>query len=459
MQANPYTRLRDRLQIAESPLLDVRRDPPELQIQARWFAGEFGREFHDENNRAIEVVQPGVWNREPGPDFAEAVIRIDGGAPVKGSVEVDRDVRDWERHGHATNPAYDGVILHVFTRAGSARFFTRTRKGREIPQVRIDPCSATGDLPPDPPLARPGRCSAPLRDLDPDRMESLLDAAARHRMRRKSERLRRLVELRGVDEALWQSIAEAMGYKENQLPFQLLAQRLPLSTLREAGTATPALAFGIAGFLSEPDLARLPAANRSHVRELWEEWWRLRARHERIVLSAGHWTYAGIRPANHPHRRLAALTLLGREWRAFRAAVESANPARVRALLESLTDPFWEARYSLRSKPAPRAVALLGATRITEILANVVFPFLLPARPELWEAFTRIPAALGNRRVATAAVRLFGREGPRRARTLAMQQALLQIYQDFCLRDASDCAQCRFPEIVRDWEPAPDAGR
>jgi hypothetical protein len=29
---------------------------------------------------------------------------------------------------------------------------------------------------------------------------------------------------------------------------------------------------------------------------------------------------------------------------------------------------------------------------------------------------------------------------------VAHQQGLLQIYEDFCLQDNSDCAQCPFPE-------------
>jgi hypothetical protein len=32
-----------------------------------------------------------------------------------------------------------------------------------------------------------------------------------------------------------------------------------------------------------------------------------------------------------------------------------------------------------------------------------------------------------------------------------MQQGLLQVYEDFCLRDASDCARCRFPEQLARW--------
>jgi hypothetical protein len=64
-----------------------------------------------------------------------------------------------------------------------------------------------------------------------------------------------------------------------------------------------------------------------------------------------------------------------------------------------------------------------------------------------------LPARLTNRRVETAAIRLFGDE-PRRSqflKTVANQQALLQIYEDFCTQDNSDCAQCPFPEQMATW--------
>ena len=36
-------------------------------------------------------------------------------------------------------------------------------------------------------------------------------------------------------------------------------------------------------------------------------------------------------------------------------------------------------------------------------------------------------------------------------RTIAHQQALLQIYEDFCLQDNSDCEHCPFPEQMKNW--------
>ena len=66
----------DRLR--EEPLLRVPRDYPEIELQARWFAGEFGREFTTTSGEPVTIVQFGLWNRESGPDFAEAAVSLSG---------------------------------------------------------------------------------------------------------------------------------------------------------------------------------------------------------------------------------------------------------------------------------------------------------------------------------------------------------------------------------------------
>src|SRR5690348_17745831 len=86
------------------------RIPNELELHARWFAGEFGRSFVSTGGDQIEIVQFGTWNREAGPDFSDAAISVNGGKPVRGSVEIDLVDRNWDLHGHATNPAFEDTV-------------------------------------------------------------------------------------------------------------------------------------------------------------------------------------------------------------------------------------------------------------------------------------------------------------------------------------------------------------
>src|SRR3954452_7727240 len=133
-----YQQLRERSRIRERALFPVTREPTELELQARWFAGDFGKLFRSVSGAEVEIVQFGTWNREAGPDFTGAAIRIDGGEIVRGSIEFDLTNRSWETHGHATNPAFEETVLHVFVHATAQEFFTRTLSHRNVLQVRVD---------------------------------------------------------------------------------------------------------------------------------------------------------------------------------------------------------------------------------------------------------------------------------------------------------------------------------
>src|SRR4051812_39366759 len=457
-----YAQMRDATRVHERALFAVPRIPSELELQARWFAGDFGRKFVDTNGDQIETVQFGIWNREAGPDFRDAAIRINGSEPpVHGCIEIDLLDRSWESHGHATNPAFETTVLHVFVERSDRAFFTRTLSNRNIPQVCIDPTSLPEAFSTNIPLARPGRCQAPLRNLPEEHVRSVLDAAAQFRLRQKTNRMRNKIDVHGRDETLFQEIATALGYKENKLPFTLLTQRLPLRLLRENVDHCEPLLFGAAGFLETSDLDIYKKSTRQYVRQLWDGWWPHRHDLQRLILPVNAWHLSGTRPLNHPQRRLAALAVLVREWPRLQRASGKSSVAVANDFFQALQHPFWNLHFTLPSEASPKQMGWIGKSRAGDILANVLFPFWAAhemkasASPskQLWAEYAKLPAQLSNRRVETAATRLFA-DDPRRkefVRTIAHQQALLQIYEDFCMQDISDCAQCPFPEQMTKW--------
>src|SRR2546430_9585351 len=80
--ADRYAHLQDTDRVRERALFVSPRIPSELELQARWFAGDFGKRFISTAGDEIDVVQFGTWNREAGPDFRDAAIRINGGNPI-----------------------------------------------------------------------------------------------------------------------------------------------------------------------------------------------------------------------------------------------------------------------------------------------------------------------------------------------------------------------------------------
>jgi hypothetical protein len=451
---NRYAEMRAAARIRERALFVSPRVPSELELQARWFAGDFGRAFVSTNGDKIDIVQFGTWNREAGPDFSDAAISINGSDPIRGSIEIDLLDRSWESHGHAANPAFEETVLHVFIEKSDREFFTRTKSNREIPQVQVDPTALPDAFSANLPLARPGRCQAPLKNLPEERVCSILDAAAKFRLQRKAARLRREIDNHGRDEVLFQEIAAALGYKENKLPFTLLAQRLPLKFLREHSPDAEALLFGVAGFLQAPDLDIYSKSTRKYVRNLWDRWWPHRDGLQRLILPAKAWRLSGSRPANHPQRRIAALAALAVNWPPFMRSLNKGDQNGLTNFLLGLEHSFWNFHFTLTAEPSPKEMALVGESRVADILANVVYPFEFSSGRDVWSEFSKLPARLSNRRLATGATRLFG-DDPRCAqflKTVTHQQGLLQIYEDFCLQDNSDCAQCPFPEQMQKWK-------
>ena len=460
--ADRYAQLRDADRVRERALFVSPRIPSELELQARWFAGDFGKHFVSTSGDKIDIVQFGTWNREAGPDFRDAAIRVNDSDPIRGCIEIDLLDRSWETHGHATNPAFDETVLHVFVEKSDREFFTRTKSNRNVPQVHIDPAVLPDVFSANIPLARPGRCQAPLKDLPEERVQNVLHAAAQFRLRHKAARIRHKIDSHGRDEVLFQELAAALGYKENKLPFTLITQRLPLKFLREAPSDIESMLFGVAGFLQTADLDVYKKSTREYVRQLWSHWWLHRDALQRFILPSKIWRLSSTRPLNHPQRRLAALAILARDWSRLQRASGKSSVGAAKHFFQTLDHPFWNFHYTLTSKTAPKKMALVGESRIADILANVFFPFWLAhdldpsASPgtSVWSEYTKLPAQLSNRRLETGATRLFGND-PRRKqflKTVANQQGLLQIYEDFCMQDNSDCAQCPFPEQMAKWK-------
>jgi Protein of unknown function (DUF2851) len=452
---NRYAQIRqESARVGERPLFALPKITNELELQARWFAGEFGRKFQTLSGEPVEIVQFGFWNHEAGPDFKDAAIRIAGGAVVQGAIEIDLLDRNWELHGHAINPAFDDAILHIFLERSGVEFFARTSAHRNVPQVQLD-LSAVGD----PasalvPLAYAGRCVAPLKNLAAERINVILEGAARFRLQQKANRLRQRIEAHGRDEALFQALADALGYKQNRLPFSLLTQRLPLRFLRQHWENSEALLFGVAGFIDALEADAIGKSTRSYLRSLWDRWWKYREQFSRLIVPAKLWKASGTRPTNHPHRRLGALATLVTEWKTVSALASHGNAtAAWQSFLTSLGHDFWNCHYTLAAKPAKTSTALIGDSRAAEILANVIYPLAVNDGHDIWDDYKALRAQLSNQAARIAAARLFARDPRQREflRTVAGQQGLLQIYEDFCLRDTSDCVSCPLPEQLRRW--------
>src|SRR5439155_10464843 len=164
-----------------------------------------------------------------------------------------------------------------------------------------------------------GHCSAPLRDLDEDALRELLRQAAHVRLQAKAAAFTARARVAGWEQALWEGLFAALGYKHNLWPFRQLAELLPSLNACEQITGTLAWQtrlFGLGGLLP----AELPKrGSDEYVQQLWNLWWRERDAWTEITLPKTLWRFHGLRPANNPLRRLA----LAAHWLARGRLAES----------------------------------------------------------------------------------------------------------------------------------------
>ena len=255
---------------------------PERLLQQIWLRGDFDmRALRLRDGRPLRLLRRGRWNRLAGPDFADAEIEI-GGGPARevrsGAVEVHLRAADWDQHGHASDPAYDGVILHVVL-FPSMREWTDGAQGRRIPILELLPLlerdlEAYAEEAAVEGMA--GRSYSQLREalssIAPETLRAEVAGHAGRRWEAKVRLARQRIEWLGWEEACHHSALEVLGYRPNRVPMLKTAEAFPLERWREAAKAGPDEAARWTGEV---------------LRAVEDEW----------VLS-------GARPANHPRRRL-----------------------------------------------------------------------------------------------------------------------------------------------------------
>jgi len=312
-----------------------------------------------------------------------------------------------------------------------------------------------------------GRCAAPLRELSEDQIQQLLHQAALVRLHGKGAQLAARAREAGWEQSLWEGLFRALGYKHNSWAMQRLAELRP----RWANGAKSAPEFqsrllGIANLLPS-ELTRAQRDADDFLRQLWDRWWRERDAFEDCQLPRTLWRLHGIRPLNHPQRRVALaahwladenLVSALEEWGVAKETTLRHSLANLGKILHPPRDDFWTHHLTLRSARSAKLQLLLGEARVTDLAVNVILPWLharakagenAPLLSALESTYSTWPAAEDNSVLKLARQRLLGSTSQKVFRTAAAQQGLLQITRDFCAQTNATCDQCRFPDLVR----------
>ncbi len=382
----------------------------------------------------VLVEHPGDWNLEPGPDFLNAALLIGNEKRrVTGDLEIHIHPNGWKQHGHSGDPRFANTRFHVV-------YF----QGLEIPGLIQIPLQET--LAADPkfsfdnidttafPYSTPSG-SFPMRGTDPDQKAEFLEAAGEERLRLKAERLAIAMQAKDPEQVLWSELLAALGYKNNKTPFRKLAALLPVSRLRRlAGSPAQAYAIllGLSGLLPKNPDPHWTPESRIFIRTVWDFWWKQPAELHSLALSKTEWTLAGIRPANHPVRRLMAAAH-------YLFSIDGLQDDYT--LLTPPAATHWNTHISWKTKCAP--TALVGPARANAMITNILIPFRAAAGLEI--DLHRLPPEPSNAVIRQTAFTLFGPDHSDKVyRSALARQGLIQIFHDYIITHRLDELKLRF---------------
>ncbi len=460
---------------------------PEAVLRCIWYDRLFRTsEVKTWDGRALSVISPGRWNFESGPDFRNAVLRIDNGETVLGDVEIDPAVSDWHAHGHDTDPAYARVELLVVLDPPTGRLTPTTVSGKAVAvlvlrdylEESLDQLAARLD-PREYPFGSPANLGACAEPHDVDTLCRIIDMAADWRIISKARRFADDITKKGLEQAFYEGFMTALGYKNFKEQFRQVAARATLEKV-----------CGVLTSYDESQHAEVAEALLLHAAGLipptentygWDE--QSRRYHERIeqlvrLADANQpdpdgepviWRPASVRPQNYPARRLAGAARIIADnlepgiaerclslWNKTQGKRSDAHM--FASLFTETADSYWSWHYSWGGKRTPKPVGVIGSGRAMQIVVNVIIPFSLAVargdgnlslERKVFGTYLSCPSLPSNAVVRLMTHRLFGTAKPPASLIAGSrrQQGLIQIYQDWCSQDPA-CQQCSILPVL-----------
>ncbi|MFP4663112.1 MAG: DUF2851 family protein [Bacteroidales bacterium] len=337
-----------------------------------WKTRQWSNPCKTVSGKEFEVLDTGIHNKDAGPDFFNAKIKIDD-TIWAGNVEIHKSAGDWFAHNHHRDPAYNNVIMHVVAENNKP---INTKEGRKpetwvmnFPQSTFKQyeklVQSIFTIP----------CKDDLHKVNPTEIIMWLQSIAIQRFIHKAKEIeKRLVRERmDIDTAFYQTIFRQFGFKVNQLPFDMLGRSINWKVLarhRHNLRQLEAMLFGQAGFL-KGDM------NDEYFRELKEEYRFLKNKFQLDNIEPHLWKFSRMRPGNFPEIRIAQLAgIMYHEQRLFSNLAGAGDIEQIKKLLTYPASEYWDTHYRFGRKAPRKYKKKPGDMAIKSIVINVVVPFL-----------------------------------------------------------------------------------
>ena len=401
------------------------------------------------SGKPVEVIDPGLHNRNAGPDFFNAKVKIDGTLWV-GNVEIHDKASDWYVHRHDKDERYDNVVLHV---CGCVDTEAKNSKGEALTQMALDipdkvmknyrELLSVDQYPP---------CYQIIPSLTRLTVHAWMNALQTERLEQKTNAIEDRVRRCNGDweNAYFVTLARNFGFGVNGEAFEEWAFHIPLQAVghhRDDILQIEAIFMGQAGLLelnTIPERYQKDALNDGYFAKLRNEYKYLAHKFNLTPMDYRQWRFLRLRPQNFPHIRISQLAHLYYQRKAgLSQLVEAASVEDAKKVLATAVTPYWETHYTFGSTSvrndknlSPFSLNLLCINTVVPILfaygrhrgeekyCDRAFDFLEQLRPEnnyiirLWQQSGLVVDNAGD------------------------SQALIQLKKEYC--DKKECLRCRF---------------
>lgn len=400
------------------------------------------------DGREVEVIDPGLHNRNAGPDFFNAKVKIDGTLWV-GNVEIHDRTSDWYLHGHDRDKAYDNVVLHVVAAVDGE---VMDHGGRLIPQLRLDIPQQVCDnyrqllsadaYPP---------CYKIVPSLSSLTVHSWMAALQTERLERKTRDIeRRAAQKNGSwEDAYFVTLARNYGFGINSDAFEQWALNVPLGQVahhRDDLFQVETLFMGQAGLLQSeavPERYRAEAAADAYYQKMCAEYRYLAHKFGLTPMDHHAWRFLRLRPQNFPHIRISQLARLYQERRAgLSVLLECQTVEQLQDILKTHVTPYWETHYTFGSE-STRNEKHVSPFSLNLLVINTAVPMLFAyGRHTSDERLCdRAFDFLDRLRAENNRIIRMWRDCGLEVRSAGDSQALIQLKNEYC--DRRECLRCR----------------
>lgn len=350
-------------------MLQVMSDYNEYFLQYLWKIQGYDQK-QEADWDAVKVIHPGFQNKDSGPDFFNAKVKI-GATLWAGNVEIHAKSSDWYKHGHHQDAAYANTILHIVETNDKAVY---DYNGREVPTFEI---SANKHL-----LRNfenlqesPAEiaCSSDIKHVSELEMRFCIE---KMRIERFEQRTAVIEQMLRQTKNNWQQvfyvlIARSFGMGVNADPFQMLAENLPLQLIAKHADSLfqlETLLFGQAGMLSgEED---------KYSQSLAKEYRFLGQKYNLQPMDVSLWKYARMHPSNFPCLRIAQFAnLLHLSRNLFSQILEKRTVEELFALFPMAMSEYWHMHHQF-GKLSKRKHKTVAKATVNKLIINAVVPLL-----------------------------------------------------------------------------------